>query len=368
MISKKSILRLANLVVIFSITIVFLSFTCCAKKEPDVYKIGAILPLTGSLAWFGEHAKNACFLLEDELNTQKKQIEIHIYDSKSTAKDGLSAYRKMTIENIRYCYVGLDPVSKAILPNIEKDKVIMFVGSVDNDIAKENKNLFRCYYGFKKQSMAQYNFLKSRGVKSVIMLLRDVSHIRKYSEELLGDELKKTGIDVKMVEAFEQNTRDFRSILTKLVSQQPDALVMNEYGMLYPIIFRQLRELTSKLPIVLCGLGMLNARKEDYHLYEGVVLTAPAYLGKRQSEFRDRYIKKFHVPPTYEAYYAHDSFKILWLALKNSNGTIGDVRQYILGNKFPGVSQPEIQFDENGDLMVSTVLKTFQNGKIVDYK
>jgi branched-chain amino acid transport system substrate-binding protein len=347
---------------------ILLVIPSCQKKGEGIIRIGAILPLTGSLAWFGEHAKNACILLEDELNAQKKQVEIHIYDSKSTPKDGLSAYRKMIMENIRYCYVGLDPVGKAILPNIEKDGVIMFVGSVDNDIAKESKNIFRCYYGFKDQSMAQFNFLKFHNVKSVNMLLRDVSHIRKYSEDLLGGELMKAGIGVKIIEVFEPTTKDFRSILTKLLSQQPDAIIMSEYGMLYPTIFQQLIAITSKPPVILCGLGMLNARKEDYHLYEGVIFAAPGYLKETQSNFRDRYIKEFNLPPTYEAFYAYDSFKTIWLALKNSNKTIGSVSQYILGNKFPGVSQPEIQFDENGDLKVSTVFKIFQNDEVVDYE
>ncbi len=360
--------KVTGLLVIIAVIscMVFTNISC--NKEPEVIKIGAILPLTGNLAWFGEHAKNACLLLEDELNAQKRQIEIHIYDSKSTPKDGLSAYRKMIMEDIRYCYVGLDPVSKAILPNIEEDRVIMFVGSVDNDIAKRSKNVFRCYYGFKDQSLAQYNFLKSQGVKSVSMLLRDVSHIRKYSEELLGGKLIKAGIDVKMVECFDPTTKDFRSILNKLLFKPPDALVMSEYGMLYPTILKQLMAITSRPPIILCGLGMLNARKEDYHLYNGIIFTAPGYLGKSQYNFRDRYIKKFNLPPTYEAYYSYDSFKTLWLAFKNSNGTNEDVRQYILGNKFTGVSQREIQFDENGDLKTSTVFKSFQNGKVVDYK
>jgi len=363
---KSKILSIV-LLTVFVVSIL-LVVPSCQKKGEDVIKIGAILPLTGNLSWFGEHAKNSLMLLEEALNSQNKQVKIHVYDSKSNPKDGLSAYRKMLIDNIKYCYVGLDPVSKAILPNIEKDSVMMFVGSVDNDITEESKNMFRCYYGFRDQTMAQFEFLKSKDLRSVSMLLRDVSAIKKYSEELLGEKLNGININVKNVEYFEPTKKDFRTLLTKIIANSPDAIVMSEYGALYPVIFGDLRTITSSPPLILCGFVMLNVKTENYNLYEDVVFVGPAYLGTTSSDFRSKYKQRFGVFPTYEAYYSYDSGKILFLALKSTDGSIEKVRDYILKNKFLGVSQAELRFDKNGDLKVATVLKTFKNGKIIDYK
>ncbi len=370
--SKLKLNRLPAIIVIIVAAFLLLTLSACTKqkeKEPEVIKIGAILPMTGNLAWFGEHAKNSCLYLEKELNAQKKQVEIHIYDSKSTPKDGLSAYRKMIMENIRYSYISLDPVSKAIIPNIEKDKVLVFVGSVDNEIAQKSRNVFRCYYGFKDQTIAQYKLLKSMKVKSAGMVLRDVSAIRKYSEELLGEKLKDAGIFVKGVHLYASTTKDFRSILIKMKSESPDALVISEYGALYPTIFKQLDELNLRNSLTfVCGLGMLNVKKDDYHLYEGVIFTAPMFFGQTKTDFRDNYINIYGRPPTYEAYYCYDSVKTLFLALKNSKGSIRETRDYILNNKFQGISQEEMEFDENGDLKVSTVYRVFRNGEVGYYK
>lgn len=363
------VLGLVGLVVVVLVAGTMLFRARKVEVEPEApIRIGAILPLTGHLSWFGEHGRNAALLLEEELNAQEKQVEIRIYDSKSLPKHGLSAYRKMVMENIRYAYVSLDPVSKSILPNIERDKVIMFAGSVDNDIAKESKNIFRCYFGFRDQSLAQYDFLRAIGAESVSMMGIDIALVRKYMEEWLGDMLKEAGITLKGIHLFDRDTRDFRDILTKIKFEAPDAVVISEYGALYPIIYSQLIELGLKDTFkIVDGLGMLNVRKEDHHLYEGVVFVAPAYFGKDR-DFKRRYIEKFGILPTYEAYYAYDSLKSLFLAVKNSDGSVEGVRNFLLNNELPGVSQPILRFDEHGDLEVATVLKTFRDGEIVFYE
>jgi branched-chain amino acid transport system substrate-binding protein len=364
---RKILIPLTILVVIIAAIAIYFTQK---PKEPETIKIGAILPLTGNNAWFGEHARNSLILLEEEINSQNKLLEIVIYDSKSDPKEGLNAYRKMILDKITRCYVGLDPVAKTIVPNIEKDNVVMFVGSVDNDIAKMSKNLFRLYYGFRNESVAESEFLIKKGVKSVSMLLRDVGVIKKYKEEFLGNNLKQNGITTKRIEYFDPTTKDFRTLLTKILTDRPDAIVMSEYGVFYPTIFKHLRSLTSSPPLILGGLGMLNVKEEDFPLYEGVIFTAPAYffISDSISDFRNKYIKRFGIPPTYEAYYAYDAVKTLYLAIRNSDGTTEGIRKYILENQFKGVSQPVIKFDKDGDLDVSVVFKTFKGGKIVDYK
>ncbi|RMD57361.1 MAG: hypothetical protein D6828_03820 [Nitrospirae bacterium] len=43
----------------------------CKKQEPETIKIGAILPLTGDAAQYGEWAKNGISLAVDEINAKK---------------------------------------------------------------------------------------------------------------------------------------------------------------------------------------------------------------------------------------------------------------------------------------------------------
>jgi branched-chain amino acid transport system substrate-binding protein len=68
-----------------------------ANKEP--IKIGAIAPLTGDAAVYGEPARNVIQMAVDEINAaggiKGQQIELIFEDGKCNGKDGASAAQKL---------------------------------------------------------------------------------------------------------------------------------------------------------------------------------------------------------------------------------------------------------------------------------
>jgi branched-chain amino acid transport system substrate-binding protein len=328
-------------------------------------KLGAIVPMTGGLAWFGENAMNAGLLLQEDMQSRSnaEPLEIQFFDSKSNPKDGLNAYHRMRLDGISMFYVSIDPIAKAIYPKSTEDKTLMFVCSVDNDFAEMSPNIFRIYYGFRQQNEVQLKFIRSFKPERVAMLLRDVPHIRKYAEEMLGNALSVEGIKWRAF-AFGSQRKDFKDLLAQLFDFKPDVILMSEYGMLYPTIFRQLRELRTELPPVVCGLGMMNARPQDYSLYEGVYFAGAAYLEYHNDPFKERFVARFGKQPSYEAYYAYDSLHVLAMAATKAN-TIEGMRDWILKTHLSGVSQPEISFNEKGDLVVAVQIYQIRNGKVI---
>ena len=63
--------------------------------KKSVTKIGAVLPLTGNYAWFGELNAKAISLAVKNINTYDKHIDLSILDNKSTIKDGITAAKKL---------------------------------------------------------------------------------------------------------------------------------------------------------------------------------------------------------------------------------------------------------------------------------
>ncbi len=372
---KKQVLF--KLIPVFIITIFLFSMGACTgetKAPPppkaQTIKIGAILPLTGNLAFFGENGKNAITLLEKEINASNegKKIEIKIYDSKSTPKDGLTAYKKMLFDGIKYCYVSLDPIAKSILPHIEKDGVTMFVCSVDNEIAKSSPNVFRLYYGFKEQTEAQIELIKEMNPKKLKLFIINVAHAIKYANIIKEKLTNADGSTTPILETYQPITKDFKDPITKLLADSPDVLVLSDYGQSFPAIFKELRT-KKNLPKLVCGLGMLNVRPNDYPLYENVIFTVPEYLvNLQENSFYKKYMAAYEKNPHYEAFYAYDSLNTLYLALKNTDQTTTAVADYLLKNTFTGTSQSQIKFDENGDLQVSIKLQAFENGKTKPYQ
>ena len=64
-------MKFKNYLILFLITIFIVG---CGKKEKDVIKIGAILPLTGNVAFLGKWIKNG---LELGLHDEQKQNNVN---------------------------------------------------------------------------------------------------------------------------------------------------------------------------------------------------------------------------------------------------------------------------------------------------
>jgi len=59
-------------------------------RAADAYRIGAVFPLSGSLAWLGEYYQKAAQLQVDLINAQGgvdgRPLELVIYDDQSTRR------------------------------------------------------------------------------------------------------------------------------------------------------------------------------------------------------------------------------------------------------------------------------------------
>jgi len=71
----------------------------CSKKEPREIRIGAVLPLTGSAAVWGQNAKMGLEIALEEVNAaggpQGKKVKIIYEDSQSEPTKAVSALQKL---------------------------------------------------------------------------------------------------------------------------------------------------------------------------------------------------------------------------------------------------------------------------------
>ena len=90
----------SEVLIIISIIIASLMVSSfgCAKKEGEI-KIGAILPLTGDAAKYGQSAQKGMELAVNEINDRggidNKKIRLIIEDSQGQVKDGVATFRKL---------------------------------------------------------------------------------------------------------------------------------------------------------------------------------------------------------------------------------------------------------------------------------
>ncbi len=99
--------------------------------EEEIIEIGAILPLSGANAFYGESLQEGISLAESEINShggiKGKRIKVLYEDSTGDTKIGLSAYNKLKeFHNPVAVLSFLTHVTLGIAPESEKDKIILF--------------------------------------------------------------------------------------------------------------------------------------------------------------------------------------------------------------------------------------------------
>jgi branched-chain amino acid transport system substrate-binding protein len=202
------------------------------KKElSDVITIGAILPLTGDAATYGEPGKNIYEIAKEEINNSGgingKKLEIIYEDSKCNGKDASNAIQKLiNINKVQFVLGGFcSGESLAAEPIATANKVALFSpGSSSPKLTNISKYFFRNYPSDDSQGFALAEASKEKNWKKVAVIQEQTDYSvglyqsfnTKFSD--LGGEIVK--------EEFPSTTTDFRTSLTKLKNSNPDALFL----------------------------------------------------------------------------------------------------------------------------------------------
>jgi ABC-type branched-subunit amino acid transport system substrate-binding protein len=83
---------------------------------PQALRIGAILPMTGNLAYIGQADANAMTLFTEE----EPDVAVLIEDSRSTAKDALSAANRLTGRDVRLFLCSVSFLANAVDPVLQR--------------------------------------------------------------------------------------------------------------------------------------------------------------------------------------------------------------------------------------------------------
>jgi branched-chain amino acid transport system substrate-binding protein len=371
--NRRTIMRQRQILVSILMVLIFFNFVFiigCKKDtaEEKVFKIGAILPLTGYLAYLGQEEKNALLLAQDEINSSEESIKIEILfeDSKSTAKDGITAYQKLRQNNLNGVITSLTIVSEAILPLTKKDKTIQFVLSVHPDIAKESQWAIRAYYGLEHEMKLMATYLASSGAKEVAALYINVPEDTAAINNYFKNYLKEEKIGLIGQETYDFSSKSVNNQLLKLKNLNPDFIMTIDFGYMYPTILKEAQNLGIRNKI-LGGLGMMTAPPIPADLTEGLIFASASFIFEKRPEylnFLEKYESEYVNKPTFDGVYTYDVIKLLYKNLKNGKTNRDD----FLNFTYNGISG-KIYIDETGTGKVDiSILKYDENGNIIKVK
>ena len=110
------------------------------KSSSNTIEIGALFPMTGGLASYGEPAQKVAQLAVDEINAKGgingKKLEINFQDHKCDAKSAVSAYQNLhnTGTNL-FLAVGCSGTVLSVAPQL-KDSVLLLSAATSPKISK----------------------------------------------------------------------------------------------------------------------------------------------------------------------------------------------------------------------------------------
>lgn len=353
----------------------------CVKKEEKEIKIGAILPLTGDAALYGDSIKKGVDLALIQINSKGgikgRPVTVIYEDSKAVPADGVAAFQKLVDFNRVIAVIGdaVSSVTLAFAPIAEKNRVVV-LSPLSSAPALTNagdfifRNVPSDLYGGR---VAAYFAVKDQGWQKLAILYIN-NDFGVGLKRVFSENVESFGSKSKIVagEAYEPGARDFRTQLLKIRATNPEAIFIVGYGEV-PQILIQAKEIGLKTKIL--GTGLLedpNVIKVAKEAAEGIYFTQLQYDANSNDPlvmtFVGTFNKKYNAKPDIIAAYGYDAVELLSFAIERSNLTSEGIRDQLYKVKnFHGVTG-DFTFDKSGDVIQPLGIKTVRNGQFVWFK
>ena len=222
--------------------------------EPFV--IGAMDALTGVAETYGNPIRDAKLLAVEEINAaggiNGRELKLIIEDSKCAAQDAITAYNKLTdVEGVKII-LGTT-CSGAMLgaaPLAEKEGVVMLSASATSpDIAEAGDYIFRTAINDARLGVDMGNTMWADGIRNIVSITESTDYAEGTRRTAVA-QFEKLGGTVLAAEGYSSDVIDFRTQLTKLIGEEPDAILLAAQGEASGgTIVKQARELGYDGPI-----------------------------------------------------------------------------------------------------------------------
>ncbi|MEK7095548.1 MAG: ABC transporter substrate-binding protein [Patescibacteria group bacterium] len=374
---KKTIWIVIVIVIIAVIIGVSKDSGVITDNEP--IRIGFIGPLTGDAAIYGETEKNAITLALEKIKKEEyfadRQIDIIYEDGKCAGKEAATAAQKLiNVDKVKFIFGGIcSGETLGAAPLAETSGVILFASfSSAPAISDAGDFIFRNSPSDIDAAKLDAEVLASKYKKIAI-----ISENAEYSQGLrkaLSDLLVAKGVTIVSDETYAANTKDFRTILTKVKSTNPDAIYFNPgtSPAVAGLILNQTRDLGIKSPAYFnFFMGNEETIKIAGKNAEGVIFSDGIGLTSENKNLLEEYKNRFGSSPgnEYEFGAAYDRTFILLSAIKEVGTDPVKVKDYLYNMPEYKGTVGSYRFDQKGDMtLVGYSSYLIKDGKKEAYK
>lgn len=350
-------------VVLMSVVCIYL-VSCAVKKETTtkgkIVKIALVCPLTGDIAAMGQGMKNGAMLAIEEANQSLKDIQFELLalDDRADPKEAVNVANQIVSDKsvcgvVGHLNSGCSIPASAVYNR--HNLVMISPASTNPKLTLQGfTNIFRICTTDDVQGSFAADFIYKKNLKEVAVI-----HDKTPYGQGLAEEFQKTfnelGGKVLCFEGISLGDRDFKALLIKIKSQNPQIIY---FGGMYQeggLISKQAKEMGLNIPLVggdgiYTGEYIKIAGKSSEGDMATMIGSPPDKLAKAK-DFIEKYKSKFpnmDMQP-YDPY-TYDTTNIIIEAVKNIGLDKGKIIDYIKNIKYNGIIG-ETRFDEKGDTL-----------------
>lgn len=361
---------------IFSISLFMVN---CNKSENEI-NIGAILPLTGSIAQYGEYMRQGLVLaLEDAVEKQIVKpglINLVIEDSQADPRKSVDAFKKLSnVDNIIACIPATSAVTLAIKPMANSRKIVLVNASaISSEIEDKADYVFSVLPNADSEGSFLAEVAKEKLDKNTagIVYRNDQSGLS--FKEGFRKRFIELGGEIPFIEAHNPNSTDFKTIISKINDfSEVQIIFVASWGPEVAAFAKQMKEMgVDKQIITYETFHSPKVLEIAGNAADGVLFCAPLFDGNSKdpkiTEFRNKVKNRFKQDEVNYYIAAHyDAMMLILKALAECNYKPELVRQHLSELvEFEGVSG-KMKFSNLGSVEMELGLYTVCNGEFIRF-
>ncbi|HLD04532.1 MAG TPA: ABC transporter substrate-binding protein [Candidatus Nanoarchaeia archaeon] len=341
------------------------------KITENTINIGAVLPLTGSAAVYGQNAQHGIDLAVKEINVaggiNGKPIRVIYEDDGTEAVKSVTAIQKLIdIDGVHVIIGGVwDFLANADIPVIDQQKVLLLSPSALPDTVTQTSSYFFVFHSPVASNQVVFEkwlkLLPSKRVGAIVISNPwGLAHLDTFKKAVQATGA--TLIEERILPNFDNN--DISTELTKFQSENLDGLFaainFNDFLMLD----RKRKELDFQSSLLAHEnfADHVKSGRLDASNAEGVYVFG---FSEPTPEFVTKFINAYGESPVFVGDIAYDIVYALKMAMEGSGENTDQIIQVLQKIDFQGASGRIYLGDKNYPLNKKPILEKIVNGKFI---
>ena len=376
---KKALSLVLALVMVFAL--------CSTAFADEAIKLGAIGPITGGAAIYGQAVKNAAEIAVEEINALGGvQFDLKYEDDAHDAEQSVNAYGSLMDWGMQ---ILVGPVTStpaaAVAPEAEADGVFTLTPSASSpSVCTNTTHVFQMCFADPNQGIGSADYIADNNLSNAVAIIYNNGDA--YSTgiyEKFVEEAAAKGLNIVYTGTFtDDSATDFSTQITAAQNAGADLFYLPIYYTPISLIMAQAAAMNYQVKYFgVDGMdGILTLEGFDTSLAEGAYLLTPFSADKDDEltkSFVAKYTEKFGEIPTQFAADAYDCVYAIY-NLVNATGVTGDMdcdemgdiltAAFTNGFTFSGLTGDNMTWAPSGEVSKDPMAVIIENGTYVSAK